>query len=77
MKLAQLPVNNAAVIDDCSTLCPFLQKRLDDFGVRPGTSVHIIRKQPFRGPVQLHVNGTDICLRYADCQLIQVKNGEC
>ncbi|MGL4522020.1 MAG: FeoA family protein [Bacilli bacterium] len=76
MKLAQLKERENAIVSDCSALCPFLQKRLQDFGVREGSAIEVVRKQPFKGPLQLNIDGMNICLRYADCQQIYIEHGE-
>jgi Fe2+ transport system protein FeoA len=50
-----------------------LVRRLTDMGLTPGVEVRLLRKCPFRGPVQLEVRGATLALGYGVASKVFVK----
>lgn len=48
-------------------------RRMAGLGLRPGMHVRVIRRSPFRGPLQVRVGQTDMILRRADAARIEVE----
>jgi ferrous iron transport protein A len=47
-------------------------RRMAGLGLRPGMPIRVIRRSPFRGPLQIRVGHTDMILRRADAARIEV-----
>lgn len=47
-------------------------RRMAGMGLRPGIRVRVIRRSPFRGPLQIRVGHTDVILRRTDAARIEV-----
>lgn len=47
-------------------------RRMAGLGLRPGMPVRVIRRSPFRGPLQIRVGHTDVILRRSDAARIEV-----
>jgi Fe2+ transport system protein FeoA len=46
--------------------------RLADLGFVQGTQVEVVRTAPLGDPLELHVRGTDLCLRKEEAQSVWV-----
>lgn len=49
-----------------------LTARMKALGIAPGRRLRVIRRAPFRGPIQVRCGQTDLILRRADASHIQV-----
>ncbi len=47
-------------------------RRMVGLGLRPGVHVRVVRRSPFRGPLQVRVGRTDMILRRSDAARIEV-----
>lgn len=47
-------------------------RRMAGLGLRPGMPVRVVRRSPFRGPLQIRVGHTDVILRRSDAARIEV-----
>jgi ferrous iron transport protein A len=50
-----------------------LYQRLSALGFRAGKRIHVIRRAPLQGPIQVRIGSTDIMLRLTDANRIRVK----
>ncbi len=50
-----------------------LIRRLAEMGLTPGTEVKLLRKGPFRGPLQIEVRGVALALGYGVASKVFVK----
>jgi len=50
-----------------------LIRRLADMGLTPGVEVKLLRKCPFRGPLQIEVRGVALALGYGIASKVFVK----
>ncbi|MBX5328682.1 MAG: FeoA family protein [Candidatus Bathyarchaeota archaeon] len=50
-----------------------LVRRLAEMGLTPGVEVKLIRKCPFRGPLEIEVRGTALALGYGVASKVFVK----
>jgi ferrous iron transport protein A len=50
-----------------------LTARMRALGLQPGRRVHVMRRSPFKGPIQIRSGQTDIIIRRADAAAIQVR----
>ena len=50
-----------------------LIRRLAEMGLTPGTKVKLLRKGPFRGPLQIEVRGVALALGYGVASKVFVK----
>ena len=51
-----------------------LKLRLAELGIMPGMEVRMIKKSPFKGPVQIKINNYYLTLRKEDAILIHLTN---
>lgn len=49
-----------------------LRARLMALGFQPGQSVELIRRAPFAGPLHVRLGTTDVIIRRADAQAVQI-----
>ncbi|MFZ5484998.1 MAG: FeoA family protein [Pseudomonadota bacterium] len=49
-----------------------LRRRLCGLGLRLGSRVHVVRRSPLNGPIQVRIGHTDLILRRADAANIEV-----
>lgn len=49
-----------------------LHQRLNALGFRVGQPIQLIRRAPFKGPLQVRLGTTDVIIRGADAALIDV-----
>ena len=47
-----------------------LQSRLVEMGILPGTEIRLIKKAPFKGPIEFKIRGYEVSLRYGDAEQI-------
>ena len=38
------------------------QRRLEDMGLTPGTSIMVVKSAPFHGPIEIHVRGSRLAI---------------
>lgn len=69
--LDALEVGECAVLGSPAELDPTLL-RLLELGMTPGTEVTLVRRAPFRDPIEVRVRGTRLCLRRADASRFPV-----
>jgi ferrous iron transport protein A len=50
-----------------------LTARMRALGLQLGRRVHVMRRSPFKGPIQVRSGQTDIIIRRADAALIHVQ----
>ena len=50
-----------------------LQSRLVEMGILPGAAIRIIKKAPFRGPVEFKIRNYEVSLRYEDADNVLVE----
>jgi DtxR family Mn-dependent transcriptional regulator len=55
--LAQVPVGALANVRSVTEEFPEILRYLDQIGLRPGVSVHVVEKAPLGGPITVEVNG--------------------
>lgn len=69
--LAALAVGEHGYVRSVS-LPPVMQKRLEAFGLIPGTEVECVMRAPSGEPSAYRVRGALLALRHADCEQIQI-----
>ena len=47
-----------------------LQSRLVEMGFLPGVEIRLIKKTPFKGPIEFKISGYQISLRYLDAEQV-------
>jgi ferrous iron transport protein A len=50
-----------------------LTARMRALGLQPGRRIQVMRRSPFKGPIQVRSGQTDIIIRRADAAAIQVR----
>jgi ferrous iron transport protein A len=70
--LSSLKTGQRAKIVDIKLMHPATHKRLIDLDILEGTTVRVVRKFPFGGPISIEVNGQHIGLRKQDANGIEV-----
>ena len=50
-----------------------LQSRLVEMGILPGVEIRLIKKAPFKGPIEFKIRGYEVSLRYRDAEQVLVK----
>ena len=73
MTLADLNINEEAVIDCLDVDDESYHRRLNGMGFRCGSKIIVIRKSPFNGPIHVRVGTTDFAIRRSDAESIIVK----
>lgn len=53
-----------------------LRQRLNALGICPGLAIHVIRRAPFRGPLEIAVRNIHLGLRFEDADWILIDHGE-
>ena len=64
------PVNTAVIRDFEGS--SKLQSRLVEMGLLPGVKVRMIKKTPFRGPLEVKIRSCHLSLRFQDAEQILV-----
>ena len=71
MTLAQLKKGEKAVVEDLNTdLVPL---KLIEMGCLPGNTIELLQLAPFKDPLFLNVNGSQVTIRKETAEHIQVK----
>ena len=70
--LSNLSEGETAVIEQFSAEFT-LQSRLVEMGLLPGVSIRILKKAPFRGPIELKIRNYEVSIRYLDAEQILVQ----
>ena len=50
-----------------------LQSRLVEMGILHGVEIRLIKKAPFKGPIEFKIRGYEVSLRYVDAEQVLVK----
>lgn len=72
MPLNQLSIGQAATVESFINQLPSFQQLCKNLGIKPGSSVEILRKAPGKGPLQIKVLGTLYSMRETDAEGIRV-----
>jgi ferrous iron transport protein A len=72
INLADLPVGTHAKVSGFGIQSPFTE-RLQEMGMIPGTILRIIRRAPFRGPLELMIGNSHLAMRPHEGELILVQ----
>ena len=49
-----------------------VQSRLVEMGILPGVKIRLMKKGPFKGPIEIKVRGYEVALRLRDAMQINV-----
>ena len=50
-----------------------LQSRLVEMGILPGVEIRLIKKAPFKGPIEFKIRSYEVSLRYGDAEQVLVR----
>ena len=50
-----------------------LQSRLVEMGILHGVEIRLIKKAPFKGPIEFKIRGYEVSLRYGDAEQVLVR----
>ena len=50
-----------------------LQSRLVEMGILPGVEIRMIKKAPFKGPIEFKIRGYEVSLRHRDAEQVLVQ----
>ena len=70
--LPSLSPGEKAVIQSFNTELN-LQSRLVEMGILPGVEIRMIKKAPFKGPIEFKIRGYEVSLRYGDAEQVLVQ----
>ena len=70
--LSSLSPGETAVIQTFNTDLN-LQSRLVEMGILPGVEIRLIKKAPFKGPIEFKIRGYEVSLRYVDAEQVLVE----
>ena len=70
--LTSLSPGEMAVIQTFNTELN-LQSRLVEMGILPGVEIRLIKKAPFKGPIEFKIRGYEVSLRYVDAEQVLVQ----
>lgn len=71
MKINELGIGKSARIERYGTLNEFIE-RLQELGLTPGTLITLIRRAPFKGPLEIAYGHSRLALRPTESDLIFV-----
>jgi ferrous iron transport protein A len=71
MTLAQLNKGEKGVIEDLNT--DMVPLKLIEMGCLPGNQIELLQLAPFKDPLFLNVNGSQVAIRKETAEHIQVK----
>lgn len=77
--LSTVEENRLCVVKRVKNQTPKLLRYLDEYGLTPGATVSVKKREPFDGPLELNINGKKIVLGYkiaADILVELTKNSE-
>ena len=69
--LNNLLPGETAIVDRFTAELP-LQSRLVEMGILPGVEIRLMKKGPFKGPIEIKVRGYEVAIRYRDAMQINV-----
>ena len=69
--LNNLLPGETAVVDHFNAELP-LQSRLVEMGILPGVELRLVKRAPFKGPLEFKIRGYYILLRWKDASQILV-----
>jgi len=72
LRLADIVPGGTAVVTGVSS-CHSISSRLMEMGFVPGAVVQVLRRAPFRGPVQYRIQGVSVTMRPADARCVSVE----
>lgn len=72
MKLTELEKNKYAKVVAVRGGGP-LRQRLLDMGIARGVLIRMVRYAPLNDPMQIHVKGTNLAIRCAEAELVEVE----
>ena len=70
--LSNLAEGDIAVIDRFNIAFE-LQSRLVEMGILPGIAIRIIKKAPFKGPLEIKIRNYEVSIRYEDAEKILIQ----
>ena len=50
-----------------------LQSRLVEMGILPGAEIRLIKKAPFKGPIEFKIRSYEVSIRYRDAEQVLVQ----
>ena len=50
-----------------------LQSRLVEMGILPGVEIRLIKKAPFKGPIEFKIRSYEVSLRYGDAEQVFIQ----
>ena len=50
-----------------------LQSRFVEMGILPGVEIRLIKKAPFKGPIEFKIRGYEVSIRYRDAEQVLVQ----
>ena len=50
-----------------------LHSRLVEMGILPGVEIRLIKKAPFKGPIQFKIRGYSVSMRFRDAEQLLVQ----
>ena len=70
--LSSLSPGETAVIQTFKTDLS-LQSRLVEMGILHGVEIRLIKKAPFKGPIEFKIRSYEVSLRYGDAEQVLVR----
>ena len=70
--LSSLSPGETAVIQSFNTDLN-LQSRLVEMGILHGVEIRLIKKAPFKGPIEFKIRSYEVSLRYGDAEQVLVR----
>ena len=70
--LSSLSPGETAVIQTFNTDLN-LQSRLVEMGILHGVEIRLIKKAPFKGPIEFKIRGYEVSLRYRDAEQVFIQ----
>lgn len=70
--LAQLPLNQAAVVERISGSHAFV-RRLLSLGVSPGSGISVVRTAPLGDPIQVQIGRLQLAIRRAEAGQVHLQ----
>ncbi len=70
--LSSLSPGETAVIQTFNTDLN-LQSRLVEMGILHGVEIRLIKKAPFKGPIEFKIRSYEVSLRYGDAEQVLVR----
>ncbi|MFN8609951.1 MAG: FeoA family protein [Vulcanimicrobiota bacterium] len=71
--LAQLPLNQSAVVQSINGPQPFV-RRLLSLGVSPGSQIRVVRQAPLGDPLQVEIGSLQLAIRRLEAGQVLLQN---